>query len=200
MGIFSKEPSVRIEKVEKIELSFPFHPFYEEILHHYLKRFPFPERPPFFPFEISTGRSPDEQQPTWRKRLDLASKLVSILSGIAVIVFVILLWVGTATIGNLNVSNLLAIFSFTFFGGLVSIGGVKMFSISANLRKAQQQLQKVVTTAGGCPYVPVVDEETKRRYNIRSPFEIGSQDFCSGCLLVDHHGRTVCKVSPYYQH
>ena len=195
----SKQPSVTIEKVENIEVSFPFHPFYEEILMHYLKRAPYPDRPPFFPFEIPTGKPPEEEKSIWTKRLNSLSTLVSIISGIAVIVFVILLYTGTATIGSLNVGNLLAIFSFTMFGGLISVGGVKMFSITANLRKAQQQLQRVMTSSGGCPYVAVVDEETKQKYSIKSAFEIGSKDFCSRCQLVDHNGRTVCRVSPYYR-
>ena len=74
-----------------------------------------------------------------------------------------------------------------------------MFSINANLRRASERIQQVISTAGGCPFVYVIDDDTKIRYSIRGPFEIGSSDFCRGCQLVDQGGRTTCKVSPLYR-
>jgi len=198
--MFSKTPSVRIDKVERVEISTPFHPLWEEVLLEYLKArrqgIPYAIWPFVQAFQLPSES--EDEETGLLKTLDYASKAVSVLSGVAVIVFVALLWSGQATIGNIQIGTLLTILSFTLVGGLISIGGVKMFSINASLRKAKERIERVVTTAGGCPFASIVDDEARRRYDVISPFKIGRREFCNGCHLIDHNGRTVCRVSPYY--
>jgi hypothetical protein len=186
--------SIQIDHVDRISIDGSFHPLLYELFQEFLKSSKHSGLP-------SRRGSPSlsRDKSTWVRRLDLLGKVVSGLSGFAVIVFIILLWTGRATVGSINIKNLLNIFSFTLIWGFISIGGVKMFSINANLRKARDRIQEIVTTTGGCPFVQVIDEDARTRYSIRSPFEIGSIDFCRGCHLVDQGGRTNCKVSPYYR-
>jgi hypothetical protein len=197
----SKQPSVRIERVDKIEVTLPFTPHYEELIHFYLKHLSISEPKLQFPSRIPTATPPErDRKVNWAKWIDLIGKIISIVSGVAMIVFITLLYAGVLTIGSITINHLVNLVSFTFLSGIISIGGVKMFSINASLRQAQQQIKNVLTPNEGCPYVAAIDDEAKKKYNIKSPFEIGNKDFCDRCPLVDHNGRTICKVSPLYRH
>ena len=196
--MFSNTPSVRIEKVEKVEISTPLYPFLEDALMEYLKMrrhgVPYAVSPFVEPLQLPIET--EKGEPTMLRVLDYISRGVSILSGIAVIVFVALLWSGQSTIGSIQIGTLLTIISFALVGGVISIGGVKMFSINASLRKSKERMERVITTAGGCPFVRIIDDEARRRYQIVSPYEIRNGEFCSGCFLIDHNGRTDCTLSP----
>jgi hypothetical protein len=202
--MFSKTPFVRINKVERIEITTPFHPFWEEIFFHYFKRLYQQSSPyavwPFvqpLPLPSQLPGESEKEEPPLLKGLDYAGRGVSILSGIAVIVFVALLWSGQATIGSVQIGTLLTIVSFTFIGGLISIGGVKMFSINASLRKAKERIEQVITTAGGCPFLAIFAGEPTE---LRRP---GNPYFCAKCPLgIDIDSRKegslihVCNVYP----
>lgn len=139
----------------------------------------------------------EKEESNFLKSLDYVSRGVSILSGIAVIVFVALLLSGQSTIGNVQIGTLLTILSFTLVGGLISIGGVKMFSINASLRKAKERIERIVTTAGGCPFLYIfVGQPTE----LRRP---GNPYFCVKCPLgidIDSSREGglihICKVYP----
>lgn len=131
----------------------------------------------------------------WAKWFEKTATILSIASGLAVLILVVLLTLGRVRVGPINVGHALTVLSVTLVGGLVSIGGVKIVSISASLRRAQQLL----ALAGGCPWVPALDERARRQYEIVNPVHVGDPDFCQGCRLVDFHGRTVCRLSPLYQ-
>ena len=197
--MFPRRTSIRIDKIENLELSYgDNHPFFEKMLLYHLKEFKDINSSPYLPFDISVGhRNINKNNSVWQV-FDWISKFLSIISGIGVFIFVVMLLSGKATLGHLQISSLLTIFSFTLFGGLISIGGVKMFSISANFRKAQEQLRNLITASEGCPYITVIDEVTKRNYGIYSSSKITNGKFCSGCFLIDHNGRTDCKISPLY--
>jgi hypothetical protein len=182
--MFSKTPFIRIDKIEKIEINTPFYPFLEEIFLHYFKKlyqrgspyavWPFAQPLPL-PSQLP-GES-EREEPLLLKGLDYASKGVSILSGIAVIAFVVLLWSGKTTIGSVQIGTLLTIVSFTFIGGLISIGGLKMFSINASLRKAKERIEQVITTAGGCPFLAIF---AGKPTELHRP---GNPRFCVKCPL-----------------
>lgn len=177
--MFSRTPSVRIDKVERVEISTPFHLLWEEALVEYLKArrqgIPYAVWPLAQTFQLPSES--EDEETGLLKTLDYASKVVSVLSGTAVIVFVALLWSGQATIGNIQVGTLLTILSFTLVGGLISIGGVKMFSINASLRKAKERIERVVTTAGGCPFLVIFAGQPTE---LRRP---GNPYFCAKCPL-----------------
>jgi hypothetical protein len=198
--MFPKRPSVQIDKVEKIEINSSLDPFMERLIieHHESRR----QVPPYFwqpyhyPSNPVQSESEDEKS-TVLSHLDNFSKGVSILSGIAVIVFVVILISGQTSIGNVQVEKLLTILSFTLVGGLVSIGGVKMFSINASLRKAKDKIERVITAERGCPFMNLFDEQYD---NLRRP---GNPKFCIKCPLgIDLDSRLnkglihMCSVYP----
>ncbi len=194
-----RRPTVSINKIDRVDVNVPFHPILKDMIadrlvEHYRK-----DIPQFTDFPITAISEEQKVEPRWLKIVEVAGKILSVLSGIAIIVFVSLLIVGKAQIGTLQVTNSLAIVSFTLIGGLLSIGGVNVFSINASLRRAQQQLVQVRSASGGCPFALIADEESKLRFGVRGPFKIGDKGFCDRCQLVDHHGRTICKVSPFYK-
>ena len=189
--------TVTIHNIDQLDVDVPFHPILadmiaDRLIEHYKKTIP----------QIATSAIPtvsEEQkfEPRWLKVVEVAGKILSVLSGIVMIVFVSLLIAGEDQIGTLQVTNLLAIVSFTLIGGLLSIGGVNVFSINASLRRTQQQLVRSISE-GGCPFALIADEEAKQRFGVKGPLEITDEGFCDRCQLVDHHGRTICKVSPKY--
>lgn len=192
--------TVIIHKIDQLDVDVPFHPILadtiaDRLIEHYKKTIP----------QIATSAIPtvSEKQkfePRWLKVVEVAGKILSVLSGIVMIVFVSLLITGKDQIGTLQVTNILAIVSFTLIGGLLSIGGVNVFSINASLRRTQQQLVQVRSiSAGVCPFALIADEESKQKFGVKGPLEITDEGFCRGCQLVDHHGRTICKVSPMYR-
>ena len=140
-----------------------------------------------------------ESSYTFLRILDYFSKGISAFCGIGFVALIILIWIGQVTIGNVQITTLLTVMSFTLVGGIISIGGVKLFSINANLRRAKEKVTQMVSSIGGCPFVNVADEETKQQYGIINSYEIRGKEFCSGCRLVDFHGKTVCTVSPVYR-
>lgn len=111
------------------------------------------------------------------KTLDYISRGVSILSGIAIIVLVALLWSGQTTIGTVQIGTLLTMLSFTLVGSLISIGGVKMFTINASLRKAKERIERVITTTGACPFSVIFAGQP---IELRRP---GNPYFCAKCPL-----------------
>jgi len=153
--MFSRIPSIQIDKVERIEINSPLSPIGAEVLLDYFRKrrrsIPYAVWP--FTQAFSLPAEVEEKEPGLLKTLDYVSRGVSILSGIAVIVFVALLLSGQTIIGNVQIGTLLTVLSFTLVGGLISIGGIKMFSINASLRKAREKIERVVTAAGGCPFL-----------------------------------------------
>jgi hypothetical protein len=185
----------KIDKIDRVDVNVPFYPILADIIVDRLAEYYQRTTPQFTASPLTRTKF----EPQWLKIVEAAGKILSVLSGIAIIVFISLLIAGKAQIGSLQVTNLLTIMSFTLIGGLLSIGGVNVFSIKASLRRAQQQLVQVISTSGGCPFALIADEEAKRRFGVRGLFEIGDKGFCDRCQLVDHHGRTICKVSPHYR-
>ena len=178
--MFSKTPAVRIDKIERVEISTPFHPLWEEIVFDYLKArwqgSTYTVWPIAQPLQLPSESEKEES--VLLKTLDYISRGVSILSGIAVIVFVALLWSGQTAIGSVQIGTLLTILSFTLVGGLISIGGVKMFSINASLRKAKDRIERVITTAAGCPFLVILAGQPTELYRPGNPY------FCMKCPLI----------------
>jgi hypothetical protein len=170
--MFFKQPSLHIDKVENLEINTRLHPFWEEEFYHYLKARQRGRLLDGWPV-VPMPQPPTEiKEKVWLKFLDYGGKIVSILSGIAVIAFVVLLWLGRTAIGSVQIGTLLTVISFTLVGGLISIGGVKMFSITANLRKAKEKIER---STAGCPFVPLfLGSDLKRP---------GNPNFCIKCPL-----------------
>jgi len=174
-----KPPSVRIDRIGKVEINTLFPPFWEELLMH----FPRARLRDILLFASDSTQAlqpPDAtetEEPAALKALDYASKGASVCSGIAVIVFVALLLMGRSTVGNVQVGTLLTILSFTFVGGLISIGGVKMFTINASLRKAKERIERVITPAVGCPFLQILAGEDAGLSRPGNPY------FCVKCPL-----------------
>ncbi len=123
--MFSRMPSVRIDRIEKIEITIPFPFIGEDLISDSAKLRLRSRLHTSWPIPQSLQLPSEEEKvdSTLLKTLDYVSKGVSILSGIAVIVFVGLLWSGQTTIGSVQIGTLLTIFSFTLVSGLISIGG-----------------------------------------------------------------------------
>lgn len=181
---------VNIENAEKVEINFFNHPdFADNNSNLNQKKI----------YKLFDKSESTISRTKFEKSLEITGKIFSIISGIAIIIFIALLLLGKTEIGQVNISNLLTIFSFTLIGGLISVGGVKIFSISASLRKTKEQVEKHLFSYGGCPFVYIIDEKTKLKYQINNPFEINDKAFCNGCFMVDHNGMTECNVSPFYK-
>jgi hypothetical protein len=125
---------IRIDKVDQIRIDAHLHPEFYELLRDLLRSYNQSNLSSWGNSSLSPQTQFERgEESSWVRRLDLAGKIVSTFSGLAVIVFVVLLWSGRAALGSVSVKNLLSIFSFTLIGGFISVGGVKMFSINANL-------------------------------------------------------------------
>ena len=199
--MFSKTPRIQVDKIEHLDITIPFHPYMEHLLSDYLHhlRSHRPDNVIYKTPAYLLQKEEPETSSTFLRILDYFSKGISVFCGIVFIALIILIWIGQVTIGNVQITTLLTVMSFTLVGGIISIGGVKLFSINANLRRAKEKVTQMVSSIGGCPFVNVVDEETKQRYGIINSYEIKDNEFCSGCRLVDFHGKTVCTVSPFYR-
>lgn len=158
----AKDRGLYIDEIERLKIRAPFyHAVWPSV------------KPPQLTSEN------EREEPILLKILDYISRGVSILSGIAVIVFIVLLWSGQTHIGSVQIGTLLTILSFTLVGGLISIGGVKMFSINANLRKTKDRIERVTTTAVGCPFLPIFAEQSTE-LELRRP---GNPYVCIKCPL-----------------
>jgi len=150
--------------------------------------------------EVSNNsKLPPDTKTKFQSIVETLGKIVSIISGLAVLVFVLLLWLGKTTIGEIQIGHMLTVFSFTLFSSLISIGGVRIFTLSASLRKANEKIENYMLENGGCPFYYVVDDSAKLRYQVESAYKINDEKWCRGCFLVDHNGHTDCKISPHYQ-
>jgi hypothetical protein len=158
--------------VENIEINTRLHPLFEEEFYRYVKTRQQGRLLDGWPV-VPVPQPPTEvKENAWVKVLDYGGKIVSILSGIAVISFVMLLWSGRTAIGSVQIGTLLTVISFTLVGGLISIGGVKMFTITANLRKAKEKIER---STAACPFVPLFLGSDLHRP--------GNPDFCRKCPL-----------------
>jgi hypothetical protein len=195
--MFSKTPPIRIDSlaVEKVEIHTPFHPFWEEVILDHLREYHKSRSRELLPVEhpANLPAGSEHKDPAIMTALDYASRVISILSGAAVIVFVALVWVGQTTIGSVQIGTLLTIFSFALVGGIISIGGVKMFSINANLRKTRETIKQIGTD--GCPFLPLFMADSTE---LRRP---GNPYYCMKCPLgidiaSNHEGGLihVCRV------
>ena len=106
--MFFKQPSIHIDKVENLEINTRLHPFWEEEFYHYLKGRQQGRLLDGWP----TAPPTEIKEQVWLKILDYGGKIVSILSGIAVIAFVVLLWSGRTAIGSVQIGTLLTVISF----------------------------------------------------------------------------------------
>ena len=144
--------------------------------------------------------------------LDVAGKVIAVLSGLSIFVMIILILTGILTIGSISISNLFTVFSFTLFSGLISIGGAKIFSINASLKnkidtdsaKLKQLIdnyiaEHVIVSHEICPFVFLADDEARKKYGINSNNEIAKiGEWCfsrPACPMIDKNGKVICKIA-----
>ncbi len=199
MAIFrNKYPSISIKKIDNVTVDGFHHPFYEELIIKRINKI-LDEKISNHANKLPALEETDTSNGNWLLRnLGNIGKIVSLISAIGILTFITLLVFGITNVASIQITNLLSIVSFTLFGGLVSVGGFNILSINANLRKTNNELLKYVGVSEGCPFAQIVDEDAKQKYGIISSKEIHSKEFCSGCQLLDHMGRTICTVSPHY--
>lgn len=194
-----RTPNIKIEKIDKIEINPDYHPFFEkltrDIFYDLLKKEDKKHKEKFGHQKLKNPKS------KLLKNIDLISKIVSLFSGVGVIAFVVFLFAGKTSIGSVEVSTLLTIISFTLIGGIVSIGGVQMFSFNASLRRNKVNLENLIKEKVGCPFDNLVDNSNPN-YKDYKP---GNPQFCMKCPLgIDRTGDNrmglinVCKV--YKEH
>lgn len=172
-----RTPNIKIDRVDKIEVNPNYHPFFEKIARDIFSDLIKKETDKSN--EISDIKAHRTEKSKWLKNIDIVSKVVSILSGLGVIVFVIFLFSGKTSIGSVQVSTLLTIISFTLIGGIVSIGGVQMFSFNASLRKNQINFEKLIKEKIGCPFEHLLENNNPNWEN----YEPGNPRFCAKCPL-----------------
>jgi hypothetical protein len=80
--------------------------------------------------------------------LDVASKAAAVISSLAVVALTVLLASGESEVGSVQVDSVLTIFAFTLVGGLISVGGVQLFTLSASLRRAKDRVEQVASQHG----------------------------------------------------
>jgi len=120
-------------------------------------------------------------EPKSLKILDILGKIITIVSGIGIITFIIMLLAGQQDIGSIKVTSLLTIISFTLVGGFISIGGVKLFSINASLRKNNSRIDKYLKEGELCPFLSVFNNQSLD--NNWKSYRPGNPDFCLKCPL-----------------
>jgi hypothetical protein len=109
--VFPRKPLIRATSIDKVEINGAWHPLLEELLLRHLRddqRAAATAAVPGAPSKKTGAR--------WAGPVELASKVISILSGLCVIVFVALLVAGRTTLGTIQVANLLTVFSVTLVG------------------------------------------------------------------------------------
>lgn len=194
-----RNSGIRIDRIENVQLDGHFHPMLYDLFSEHLRemrdRF---QSQGWTRMPVGAVPSPEEPERGWVRTVDIIGKIVTALAGLGFLAFIVLMWSGQTTVASINVSLLLTIASFTLVGGFISVGGVKLFSVSASLRRARDRVETVVRTAGGCPFAYVVDDAARTHFQIESPHRIRNGDFCRGCHLIDRNGRTICRVCPNY--
>ncbi len=95
------------------------------------------------------ARKSDEAKSGIARWLDLVSKGVAVLSGLAVVLFVVLIATGHGSVGVIQAESALTVFAFTLIGGIVSVGGVQLFSVTASLRRASERVETIERRVGG---------------------------------------------------
>ena len=176
------KPLLRIEHVDKIE-----------VINNYSN-----DQSEEHPEKVNSATKTETKKKLYNK-VDVIAKIVSIVSGLALIVFVILLFYGKTTIGSVQTSTLLTVISVTLIGGIVSIGGVQMFSFNASLRKVERKIQ--LKEKDECPFDKIM-KNTNSNWEGYAP---GNPRFCSKCpLFVDEQANVfdpemqICGVFPKY--
>jgi len=121
---------------------------------------------------------------------------VNLISGLATLILIIMMIAGLREVGGIKIKIGIEIpvticFSIVFGSSLY----IKNLYVSAKLEKTEI----VIDEEKGCPFVPIVDEGTWRKYEIIDDKQIGKSEFCKkmsrSCHLVDHHdGKTACKI------
>jgi hypothetical protein len=131
--------------------------------------------------------------------LDVASKGVAILSSLAMVAFVILIATGHSHVGSVQAESLLTVFAFTLVGGIISIGGVQLFSVSANLRRANQRVEVIERTVAGSGDSNVrLVRTTQHRFETDDADTLHQlQSVRSNNLLDDY--LVICAASPTFR-
>lgn len=148
---------------------------------------------------VAPPNKKEEEKSALERWFDLGSKAVAILSGLAVVAFVILIATGHGKVGTVQAESLLTIFAFTLVGGIVSIGGVQLFSFSANLRRAQQRVQVIerAVAGSGDPSVRLVRTIHYRFESDDAELVEQLQAVRSNTLLDDY--LAICAASPAFR-
>ena len=177
--MFNKFPNIRIDRVDNIEIYSPNEPYIEKTLYRIVK-------------ELIKKDLIDKEDLLFKdvlksngskslKIIDLISKAITIVSGIGITVFIILLFFGVRSIGTIQVSSLLTVISFTLVSGFISIGGVKLFNFNASLRKNEFKVDKYLNEIAICPFQRVFKLHTNNsNWKNHKP---GNPDFCIKCPL-----------------
>ncbi len=196
--MFFKTPNIKIEKIGNVEINPHYHPIFEKIAYDTFQKFIEKENKLH---QVQSLSDQKVKKTKFLKTIDLLGKIISIISGIAIVVFVIFLLAGKTSIGSVQVSTLLTVISFTLIGGIISIGGVQMFSFNASLRKSENKIREHLNRNLECPFDRILKTDNPNWHN-RQP---GNPDFCMRCPLgIDISGNVegglihVCKVYMNY--
>ena len=171
---------IEVENIDNVHIRFDSHPFGHHQIEYLLAKVLDSPNEPF----IRRGLPTKETRHRWVRYLNIAATAISAISGLALLVLVVLIVAGKSSIGAVTISTLLTVFSTSLIGSLLSIGGVTLFSITADLKKMKD---KVAPT--DCPF-----EDIQSDNDVRRP---GNPEFCVKCPLgIDINGN----VEGYLMH
>ena len=115
-------------------------------------------------------------EPAWIILLNRVAGVLSVLSGLAILVLLVIIIRGTPAIAGINVDTLLTIFSTSLVGSLLSVGGTTLFNLSANLRRAKQEITAIAAAPETCPFEAIHQQPGEA-------MRPGNPYFCVQCPL-----------------
>lgn len=192
-----KYPNIKIDHIDNVELHSEFFPFIDEYIETRILRILKndtikPLRNNYSNESIQKSRS--------LKIIENIGKVLSIISSLAIIVLLVLIIVGTQTIGNLQITNLFTFLSFTLFGGLISIGGANLISFKSQFKNTEQSISEILQRKETCPFINIQVDPINPNFERRVP---GNPQVCVKCPLgIDTDSSTsdglihICKVYP----
>lgn len=115
-------------------------------------------------------------KPAWVTVLNRVAGVLSVLSGLAILVVVVLIIMGAPAVAGINVATLLTVFSTSLVGSLLSVGGTTLFTLSANLRRTKQEITAIAAAPETCPFEAI----SQQAGEVMRP---GNPQFCVKCPL-----------------
>lgn len=161
---------VQIHHIDKVEIhSDPHWPWHPLEIRDLIERAAGPRHQ-------QNPQSAPLDEPAWVKHLNRVAGILSVLSGLAILLVLVLIIWGAPAVAGVNVATLLTVFSTSFVGSILSVGGTTLFTLSANLRRTKQEVLAIAAAPETCPFEAI----PRQSGAVMRP---GNPQFCVKCPL-----------------